>query len=217
MRGVELDVVNHNEKAIQIMTRFIEGKANIVAFKHDFDNNSILKETLYIDPLLRNNSTHLPSEESNIIRFIEEQNWSSAGGQLNIFGEVERFLSRYGYPFTPTKHYSDRFGFLLDIQPRWLDIMDENFLDNYVISKIPEGLTKVKRLAWCKSRLKELFKYDKNPPRWIQAPDWPIKDDKPLFFVGQLELKNEVFHDEGAIYVFLDTESGDFDTITQFY
>jgi hypothetical protein len=42
---------------------------------------------------------------------------------------------------------------------------------------------------------------------------WIVKNDKPMFFIGQLELNNEISHDTSAVYIFLDQETGEIETV----
>jgi hypothetical protein len=56
------------------------------------------------------------------------------------------------------------------------------------------------------------------PPKWIQSPDWPTRNGKPLVFVGQLSVDApELFHDKGAAYVFYNPDTGGFETVAEFY
>lgn len=62
------------------------------------------------------------------------------------------------------------------------------------------------------------FKYQTKPPQWIQNPNWPIRKEKPLFFLGQMEIKKSaLLHDEGKVYLFIDPETGNIETVKQFY
>jgi len=66
--------------------------------------------------------------------------------------------------------------------------------------------------------LKELFRYHTKPPRWIQHPQWIIKEGKPLFFLEQFEIKDcQLFLDNGFAYLFVNGENGAIETVNQFY
>jgi len=182
--------MNYNNDAVRIMTEFVEGKISVADFKIEFDYNPDIERALLNDPKCPQRTSYLHSGEGNIVRFLKSQNWLSASGQLNISGEISRFLLRYDYPFIPTDQYSERFKFLLDVQPSWLDILDEKFLDNNIIAKIPKEIkSKTGKIKWSKNKLKELFTYETTYPRWIQSPEWPIKDGVPLHFVRQSKNK----------------------------
>ena len=205
-------MLNHDEKAIEIMKDFVEGKIDIKTFKYEFDSNDMLRETLENDMLCPKDTNYLLPEDKNIIRYLEMKNWLKTGDQYGIWGEIKRFLSRYNYLFEPTKNYEDRYGFLLEIQPSWLDVLDEDFLNEQVISKVPDDLTKSQRVAWCKTRLKELFRCEKSWPRWIQNPDWPIINGIPLVFKKQIRDKKD---EERVDFIFYNAGTGEEHIITQ--
>ena len=75
-------------------------------------------------------------------------------------------------------------------------------------------MSKTKRVAWGKARIKELFKYDKTYPRWIQYPEWPIVNGKPLVFSHQ---KKAGKGDERVYYYFYDPDTKKETAITQMY
>jgi len=61
-----------------------------------------------------------------------------------------------------------------------------------------------------------MFRCLGEPPEWIQEPDWPINENGPLVFLGQLSVLN-YFHDESAAYVFHDPTTGGCETIIQVF
>ena len=178
------------------MKDFVEGNMDIVVFRNEFNNNFIIKKTLEEDPLYpkdRTYSEHFNIRPEHTAQYLEMKKWTNRGDQLNTWGAVKGFLSRYNYSFVPTKYYEDRFGFLLDIQPSWLDIDDEDFLSMNIINKIPVAInTKSEKIKWCKEKIKELFRYDKKPPIWVQNAEWPIMNGKPLIFSHQSKDGEEV-------------------------
>ena len=47
-------------------------------------------------------------------------------------------------------------------------------------------------------------------PRWIQNPEWPFANGKPMIFAGQIDLSvqngevvSQIFHDDTSLYVFI--------------
>jgi len=128
---------------------------------------------------------------------------------------VRKYVLRNKMPVHIDTFYTDRYMFLVDIQPSWLDIDDQDFLVNEVIGKIPSDMkTKSQRIKWCKNKIKECFRYDKTPPRWIQSPEWPIVDGKPLVFKRQSKEKSG---DEQVDFYFYDPETKQEIVISQFY
>ncbi len=80
----------------------------------------------------------------------------------------------------------DLFNFLADVFPRYalLPNLHYDFID-YFLSFIPKGLSKTKTKKIAKEKAKELFKYEKYPPRWMQGCEWPIVGKTPLTFLYQ--------------------------------
>ena len=54
-----------------------------------------------------------------------------------------------------------------------------------IYDEAPANLSKHDKLIWCKKSVKEIFKYETKIPRWIQQPEWPIVDNRPLVFKYQ--------------------------------
>ena len=203
-------MAKHDPKAIQIMKDFVEGRMSIQDFKVQFDKNPIIKNTFAIYP----NRPCKTECGYDYIPYMEKKDINTRGGALCWQGFIEEFLKLNNYPCTPTEEYSQRFIFLLQIQPGWLDIIDETFLNEQIISKMPVGLTEPKQIKWCKDRIKELFRYDARPPRWVQSSEWPIVNSKPLVFKGQSKTQKD---DERVYFYFYDPDTGVEETVTQMY
>jgi hypothetical protein len=97
--------------------------------------------------------------------------------------------------------------------PSWLDV-DSKFLQNHILAQAPIGLKKAALVKWIKARLSELFTFAAKPPHWLQSPQWPIRDAKPLVFLGQIAVKY-YFHDAAAVFVFYDPMAGECVTVLQ--
>ena len=61
-----------------------------------------------------------------------------------------------------------------------------------------------------KKKVKELFKYETKKPRWIQQPEWPIIDNRPLIFKYQKTSSEGVEQ-----YFFYDSYTGETRIIEQ--
>ena len=148
-----------------------------------------------------------------ITDYLEDR---SLGGRVNAEGVVAIFLEQAEVAFKPVLPYGALYGLLLSAQPRYLDLPTD-FLLAHVVPK-DEGLPKTKKIALMKERLKALFQYAKKPPSWIQSPEWPIHEGEPAYFIGQMPIDAPaLFHDNGALYVFFNKRTGEFETVTQFY
>lgn len=122
------------------------------------------------------------------------------------------FLDDKGILYNVYKGYGEKYGYLLDIQPTWLDISDDGIFQQ-ILDEIPQELSKTQRIKLGKERVKELFKYDKTYPRWIQSPEWPIVNGKPLVFSHQEKVKDDDFH---TYYYFYNEDTKEQTVIEQF-
>jgi hypothetical protein len=200
------------DEAQKTIIDFVEGRMSSGDFEQRVHNDTAL-ETLLKDPTLKWHDTYI---KSNPYDFVIAIDFNDPGGILDAQGAMELFLQRKGVTCQPTKVYSDFHGLLLDAQPKWLDV-DSRYLKNQIFPQA--GDLKGKKLReWLKTRLIELFRYHKKPPKWIQSPAWPINENGPMYFLGQIKIENcELFHDDGAAYIFLDVKSGETKTIIQLF
>ena len=101
---------------------------------------------------------------------------------------------------------------MLDIQPSWVDCQDDSILEP-IINSIPKDLSKTKRIAMGKEKIRALFRYDKTYPRWIQGAEWPIVNGKPLVFSHQERAKGE---DWRVLYYLYDPYTKEQTVVEQF-
>ncbi|MCL2786056.1 MAG: hypothetical protein FWD81_02390 [Methanomassiliicoccaceae archaeon] len=206
----EESVPKHDKEAIQIMTEFVEGKMSIEDFKYQYDNNPMIKGNFDIYP----NKPLKRDLGYDYIPYIDNLDIKKCSDAADLHGFFMEFLEKNNYPCIPTQEYSEKSIFLLKIQPDWLDILDESFLEEQIISKAPADLSEAKRIKWCKDKIKELFRYDIKPPRWVQGAEWPIVNNKPLVFKKQSREKKD---DERVYFHFYDLDTKQETVVTQFY
>jgi hypothetical protein len=106
------------------------------------------------------------------------------------------------------------FNLILKAQPRRLDV-DPSYVQNHILPA-GEGKAGKALTEWLKGEFRKRFRFVKRPPKWIQSPDWPINDNGPLVFLGQLNVEN-YFHDAATVYVFHDPVTGACSTVIQVY
>nr|WP_314499259.1 hypothetical protein [uncultured Chryseobacterium sp.] len=201
----------HDE--IQILKNFVEGKISAGDFEQQIYTNHAL-EKLLSDAVINWHGTYL--QNTNVFLYVCEQNFSTAAGVLNIHGAIQLFLSKTGEQALPSDKYADDYEIITGISPEYIDA-DPEFIKKHIVPA-DHTLSKADRKKYIRRRYSELFKYQSKPPHWIQNPEWPVKNEKPLFFLGQIEIKSpELFHDNGAVYLFIDTDTKDIETIKQFY
>lgn len=197
-----------------------EAIAKIVAFVEGHMEPAEFEQTLYGDPEIEhalNDDPTLPPRSyvgASTFLFVVEQDFSSPDGVLNAHGALAQYLERKGIAFKPTKSHAELYDIILDAQPKWLHV-PVDWLNKNVLSGA-EGRKKKELRDWLRKRLLELFKYRGKPPKWIQSPNWPIGENGPLVFLGQLKIP-DYFHDEAAAYLFHDPTTGRCETVIQVY
>lgn len=138
--------------------------------------------------------------------YLLELDFDDPGDLVSAMGALTAFFERRGIDYIETSTYSDLFDLLLDAQPDWMDV-DMKFLKDSVLTDAPD-MNKTALKKWLRARLRELFRYTSRPPRWLQAADWPIRNGRPLLFIGQATVKN-YYSEDAAVYLFHDADSGD--------
>jgi len=202
-----------------IILQFLTGKVDVTTFSDALYNDSDLEELLR-DPSLTWHDSFI-GKYGDIFDYLIKLNYSRLGDIVNAIGVLELFLKKKEFTgVTIDQTYYNLHGLMLDSMPGYLNMdinVNSTFFQNQISSIIEKEITKAEKKKQIREKFKSLFQYQSKPPRWIQSPEWLMKDDLPLFFVGQVELKHDSFHDNGAVYIFLDTASGGIETVQQFY
>jgi hypothetical protein len=198
------------DDAIASIVAFVEGRIEPAEFEKRLYNDPAIEFALNDDPTLKP-CTYI---ETSTFLFVVQQDFESPGGILNVQGALSQFLERKQIPFRPTGAHSQLYDIILKAQPGWLNVPDD-WLKKNVLSAAERRKGKKLR-DWLRARLLELFKYRVKPPKWIQCPDWPIGENGPLVFLGQIRIP-DYFHDEAAAYLFHDPTTGRCETVIQIY
>jgi hypothetical protein len=197
-----------------------ETEQQIVAFVEGRLKPRELEQMLYHDSEMQQllQAERVPSEEGepgeDMYTFLIQRDFADPGDLLDVQELLSSWLQRRGAACKPTDAYRERYDMLLRAQPDWLDV-DLNWLEQYVIPEAG-GLTGPELEEWLRARLLAMFRCVGEPPEWIQDPDWPINENGPLVFLGQLSVF-DYFHDEAAAYVFHDPTTGACETIIQVF
>ena len=200
----------------QIIVDYVEGKLSVEDFRRYFLTNAELSKVL--QKKMPKHYLYLKQYDYclyNLFRYeysFAKCNWNSISMKASLQGELQRFLDYYGVDYNPYTNYHENYMFVLDIQPSWLDIEDDSIFQQ-ILDEIPQELSKTQRIKLGKERVKELFKYDKTYPRWIQSPEWPIVNGKPLVFSHQEKVKGDDFH---TYYYFYDEDTKEQTVVEQF-
>lgn len=121
---------------------------------------------------------------ASVYLFVLGQSFGLPGGVLNVYAAVCDWLRRNGHSFQAIKNI-----------PLPLDLQDHEF-----------GLALHRELS-------TRFCPNGRPPEWLQHPEWPINENGPLAFVGQM-LTNQDAHDE-TVFIFQDQVTGWIQTVLQ--
>ena len=197
-------------KIIKEFVDFVEGRMDFDTFWYNYQNNKNYYRLL---------DDKNPGEEARMLyrmtvnQCIAQANPNTISGKCIIHKCVRAYLRYYKVPFNSTEEYQKKLDYLYQIQPNYIEIDDEDFL-NKIIEKAPKELKKGEKKKWIKNYIKEMFKYDVKPPRWIQFPEWPIINGKPLVFKSQTKERKD---DERVYYTFYDPDTLEEKVIIQFY
>ncbi len=203
------------QKEIQIMIDYVEGRLSIDKFKLEFETNKDLINQLH----KKINKYAYNCCNNNIYDYmvirLKLVGWESIRAKACVWCELCEWLDENGVSYSKTfDKYVEDYKMLLDIQPSWLDISDDQGIFDNILKEIPKDLSKSKQIGWGKAKVKELFKYDKTYPRWVQGGEWPIVNGKPLVFSHQKKLGKD---DERVHYFFYDPDTKEEVIVEQLY
>ena len=205
------------KQEVQIIIDYVEGKIDVSEFRKEFFNNPSVKQLLKSKIYIEGYKWCDYNIYDYIIRQIKplNNNWNNIYSRYVIWGQLVEFLKYFKVPYnTAYDKYRQDYLYLLKIQPSWLDITDDQGLFDKILAERPKELSGTKQTEWGKAVLRKMFRYDKTYPRWVQDPEWPIVNGKPLVFSHQSKEKNG---DERVYYYFYDPETKKETVITQIY
>jgi len=188
--------------ALDIIVQFVEGKIELEEFRKLLEQNeelvTVLKSGIGYSTL------------GNLYECMTRKGVNDVDtliGLVNVLGFLEFFLNDKGVSFDPIlkKKLVSLRDLIHDVQPSWLDL--PGWYIDKMLKKF-EGKTKSELKTSLKAQILEDFKFTKKP-KWIQSPNWLFVDERPLFFIGQMDISN-VRHDTSQLYVFLDMETNQF-------
>jgi len=198
------------EKITQELVDFVEGRVSFEVFWDKYESGKDYKKLLDDK---KPNEKFTYQKGKTINQCLSFYLPSTALGKMAHHSYIVRYLEFYNVLISPTAKYKDDYKYRQAIQPSYVSIEDEEYL-NSIIASAPSELTEAQQKKWLKEKIKSLFRYDKSPPRWIQDPEWPIVNGKPLVFRSQT--KNDP-NDERIWYTFYDSDTGEEVKIMQFY
>lgn len=186
---------------------FVAGQLDTAAFEQLLYHDAATEQLLSLQPAPR--YAHTGHTLYHYLIALDLRNPADA---LNAQGALLEFLHAAGIPVTVSDKPAELHALLLAAQPKWLDV-DPGYVAA-LLENAPPHAGKGERTRWLRATLLELFRYAKKPPRWLQAPAWPIGPQGPLVFLGQLAVDG-YFHDQAAVYVFHDAHTNECRSILQ--
>jgi hypothetical protein len=197
------------QQLIYYMKDFVEGKMSVYDFWDVFKNNEEIRSLLILDSKKnRKFPTYYDPEY-----LLERVDINKLRDRVEIFWTVKRYFKNNKISTNPCNDDEKYLKFISSIQPNWLEI-DEELLTK-IVNSAPKELTKKEKEEWCKANIKEMFAYTDKPPMWMQNPEWPIIDGKPLIFKYQSNDAKD--HTVSKIdYYFYNPDNGEEVVIEQF-
>ena len=200
----------------QIIVDYVEGRLPAEEFHKQFLTNKFLQRVL--QNKMSSRYTFLSAYDYSLYNYLLNEwqfvhrKWNSFTIQNMLQEVLTAYLDDNNIKYNLYPKYAEEYIFLLSIQPSWLDI-DDDFIFQQIMQEIPQDLPKTQRIKMGKEKIKAMFKYDKTYPRWIQDPEWPIVNGKPLVFSHQERVKGDDFH---TLYYFYDEDTKEVTVIEQF-
>ena len=185
--------------ALDIIIQFVEGNITSEKFQEHLSGNNELIS------ILTNNISRPSGIGEDLYQYINRYGISTLVGKLNTIDALEKFLGENKVFFNKNTEIEKLYSLMLDIQPSWLDLPGW-YVDKML--KQSEDKPKFELKASLKAQILEDFKFTKKP-RWIQSPNWLFVNERPLFFIGQIDISN-VRHDSSQLYIFLDEITNQF-------
>ncbi|MCL2309250.1 MAG: hypothetical protein FWC42_03095 [Proteobacteria bacterium] len=151
------------------------------------------------------------SRGTSLYHYFIEINYGNPAQVFDAQNRAQRALEEDGCKVDLDNTQRALHELILSAQPKWLNVPPDFVAE---LLKDAPDIPKTEKTKWLKTRLLSVFQCLKKPPKWLQDCMWPIREGKPLIFVGQLELGSE-FHDDSIVYIFLDRDTKECVTIVQ--
>ncbi|WP_458095904.1 hypothetical protein [Roseomonas sp. WA12] len=185
----------------------VEGRISLPAFMRKLEQDQALQAVLEEDITLRPYTNN-----GNLLLYVLQQDPSALKAQINTRDALSQFLLAKGTTHAADKGAEHLHHIILSQTPDWLD------LPNSFVRRLTDkaaGLPDRKSVAkMVKGEIGASFRYLRKPPKWLQSPAWIVVDERPLVFVGQMDL-GRLKHDAAQVYLFFDEARGEIQTTIQ--
>lgn len=158
------------KKGFQPILDYVEGRMSITEFQFLFETDKSLQRTLKLP--MDKKYTGSRDYNYNIFNFLKgyysykNKSWNCISLRDRVQEILCVFLDNQQISYKRYPLYMEEYRFLLQIQPDYIDCQDDSILQP-IIDSIPKDLSKTKRIAMGKEKVKALFKYDKTYPRFL--------------------------------------------------
>lgn len=92
-----------------------------------------------------------------------------------------------------------QYDFMYEIGVDYIGGKEADIIVQDILDKLPSDLKKSERKREAKNELRKAFPITKRKPLWVQEPEWPVSNGKPLKFISQTKDGEKVcyeFYDE---------------------
>jgi hypothetical protein len=185
----------------------VEGRISLFAFVRTVEQDQALQAVLEEDIILRPYTNN-----GNLLLYILQQEPSALTAQINVRDALSQFLLAKDRTHAADNGTAQLYDIILSQIPDWLDLPDPFF--KQLTGKVADLPDRKAVANMVKGEIKASFRYLKKHPRWLQSPAWIVVDERPLVFVGQMDLGG-LTHDVAQVYVFFDEDRGEIQTIVQ--
>ena len=110
----------------------------------------------------------------------------------------------------PNHSIKDDFDLMISACPSCVGGDEADVYIENVLKEIPRDLSKKQRTQIFRDKIKKDFHLDTKRPSWLQEPEWPLYNGKPMKFISQSK------KGEFKFYKFQDIETGEECVVKQF-
>ena len=136
--------------------------------------------------------------DSNLLKMVDNMNWNNYSNQFKLQLAFAKILFDENINMARTNKYYQKAVEYADIVPDWLSDDAMEYVDENIINKIPNDLSDKEKKKWIRKKIKETFKFEKQPPEFAQSGIWP-QDENGNFMVFRKQIEDG----EKVIYTFV--------------
>ena len=207
---------------------YLEGRISPSDFEEMIDSDDNLY--FWIQSVVPNGKTYGYHDASigeyvrhirKVMKLHEELAWGGPKGSLSYHYYIHKHIAQLMQEAFP------QLAIAIDNRPEMLDKLSMSACPSYIggtevaksdilgqlLSDISTEWSIKRQIAVARERIKTAFHIEGNKyPRWIQEPEWPMNNGKPMKFVKTVRINPEYVQHQ-----FLDTDSGLVRTVDDFF